>query len=174
MFAKPDDRGQAYWLLLNDITDFYNSTTTGQPHYGFIGKVQSKRVGGYLYEYMADVICRCGYSNGCLKRKEIRGNELMLTTTDAAYMPAVVVYEDRYYLAVSDLSMGHESYYDGFFTGTLVGQMVLQSKCTVYTLGSYMDKRVRNLTMEGSLKVVSNDTTYTLDIAKCRELGILK
>lgn len=174
MFAKPDDKGLAYWFLLNDITAFFNSTTTGQSHYGFIGKVQSKRLGGYLYEKMADVICRCGYSSGCLKRKEIRGNELMLTTTDPAYMPAVVIYQDRYYLAIGDLSMGHESYYDGFFTGTLVGQMVRQNECTVYCQGGYMDKTARNLTLdEGSLKVVSGGTTYTLNVAKCRELGIL-
>lgn len=43
-----------------------------------------------------------------------------------------------------------------------------------------MDKRARNLSLTGNLtlnggtiKVISGNTTYTLNIDKCRELGIL-
>ena len=120
--TKDDNSGSPTYLLMFDITTWYNSTTTGQTKSGFNGFIYSVRNNGYMRDTIERLILGVSYN----KVTAENGQSLILRTTSTEYIPCIIYdsVNSKYYLALRCSGSGRPLYFQGIFTGTYVGTCI--------------------------------------------------
>lgn len=114
--------GYPSYLLMFDITTWYNSTTTNQSKLGFTGEVISQRQGGYLAEHVTKIYMSVAYQKATAEN----GTTLCLRTDSTIYRPCIVYdsTNEKYYLALRVGGSNRTLYLQGVFVGTYVGTKI--------------------------------------------------
>jgi len=121
--SVPDNSGYAKYLLMFDVTTWYNLTSTNSSiKYGFNGFVYSKRDNGYMNESITKVLMGVAYQ----KVTAEDGQRLCLRTESTAYRPCIVhdATNAKYYLALKCSGSGRVLRLHGMFSGTYVGTWI--------------------------------------------------
>ena len=115
--------GNPTYLLMFDVTTWYNSTTTNQSKIGFTGLIYSVRAGGNMQDEIAEVRMGVSYS----KATSENGSTLLLRSSSSNYQPCIVhdITNDKYYLSLRIIGYGGRPIrFQGVFSGTYVGTKI--------------------------------------------------
>lgn len=115
----PDYAGRSKYLLMYDITTWYNSTTTGQAANFFTGLVFSARSGGTMYNHVYKVNVGATYQKTTVNN----GVSLQLESESNLYIPMIIYDSEnkKYYLAMKIAGSGRRITLLGKFYGTWIG-----------------------------------------------------
>lgn len=105
-FTKPDNSGNPCYILISDVTNWYNQGTTGTNggHHGIVGTIISEREGNLHATYTASIIAMCSYNRSFHK---------LQTNGPQWIKPMVVRYNNKYYIALFCSGSGHDFYVIG-------------------------------------------------------------
>lgn len=112
----PDNSGYAKFLKFCDVTEWYNSTTTGQPVLLFVGWLVASREGGYATtSEIAEIELGVAYE----KSTQVNNASLVLSTSNDRYYPVILkeVLDGvtKYFLALRVRGSGRQGYLLGHF-----------------------------------------------------------
>ncbi len=118
-----DNSGFSKFLLMFDITDWYNSTGINQPKKGFVGILISDRVGGNMLDSVNDIYLGVAYK----KVESENATNLLLRTTSTSYEPCIISDNTthKYYLAIRAVGSSRNLVLIGRFHGTYIGTCIL-------------------------------------------------
>ena len=120
--SVPDNAGASKYLLMYDVTTWYNSTTTGQSSNIFTGFIYSQRTGGSMKEEIATVYIGTSYK----KVETEDASNLILRTNSTNYYPCIIYdsVNSKYYLALRIAGSGRTINLQGKFSGTYIGTFI--------------------------------------------------
>lgn len=181
----PSNSGYPKYLLLKDITTWYNSTTTGQKTQGFCGWIISNRTDGSILNYICEIKACVSYQKETTPSSSggLGLGHLVLETTHSLQKPRILKDpNNKYYLAIrfnGPLRQAtlfgtwiHDNNTNNDWTG-YVGTWVncadsnetLPSGYSVAIDGRPYSSPVKNITRSGNTFTATrqDDTTFTFD-----------
>lgn len=120
LFGKNDNGGKPTYILIADVTDWYNATTSTSPEvrHGIRGVVVGERTGNRS----GDAI---GFINATVAWTKNGGYKLLVDKSDVNIRPRIVLYNGAYYLALYCIGSGFTFRILGSAWGTITQTQLL-------------------------------------------------
>ncbi len=115
--SKNDNYGRPVYLLIADVTTWYNTTTSGAGDTGIVGYLYGRRGGNLAGTSVQKIIAWCSYNNSYYR--------LQSDTDDfSAVLPRIVRYNGKYYLALYMRGSGRDHCFIGFKSSNLLSTFI--------------------------------------------------
>lgn len=115
--SKNDNYGRPVYLLIADVTTWYNTTTSGAGDTGIVGYLYGRRGGNLAGTSVQKIIAWCSYNNSYYR--------LQSDTDDFnAVLPRIVRYDGKYYLALYMRGSGRDHCFIGFKSSNLLSTFI--------------------------------------------------